>query len=92
MTQQFTKLHLDIPQESAHAATTMATEAGFEDLGTYLLFRVEADLKTWRYHLDNGEGIPVCPDREGRPAPIDVFRAFPKEKTCPDCRTLSENR
>lgn len=90
MNQAQHELRLLIPQQTAEALTTLAAEAGFTDLSTYLIFRIDADLKDWRFHLDDGDGLPSCSDQEGRPAPKDVFWAFPPEKTCPNCRTIAQ--
>ena len=89
MAGQYTEIPLTLPNDTARSAAMLAAEAGFATLADYLAFRVEADVKAWRYHLGDEEGIPLCKDRNGRPAPKDVFYAFPVQKTCPECRTIS---
>ena len=91
MSEQPQTLSITLPAESAEAISILATEAGFTSSQEYLLFRVNTDLAAWRYHLDNGSGLPVCQDRDGRPAPPDVFAALPTAKTCPDCRAYHKD-
>ena len=90
MAEQYKDISLTLPDDTAQSAAMLAAEAGFETLEEYLAFRVEADVKAWRYHLGDEEGIPLCKDRNGRPAPEEVFYAFPVQKTCPECRTISD--
>lgn len=86
MAEPLIQIQTTITPQTQEALTLMTAEAGFKDLEQYLQFRINADLRDWRYHLEGTGGLPTCEDKEGRPAPSDVFQAFPEEKQCPDCK------
>ena len=86
MADHLIQIQTALTPKTKEALTLMTAEAGFKDLQQYLQFRIEADLKDWRYQLEGDPGLPTCEYREGRPAPLDVFQAFPEEKQCPDCK------